>query len=733
MRWLERTIHIVLFVFFAAFTVSSWTLPWVRSLELVLDDARINLFMDDHVDSRIVIVDIDEFSLAQIGQWPWSRYTLADLMDQLLNKYQVKVIGLDFVLAEPTMHTQEYLAALESQGKITTHLPLIQLQSYAPEDDALANVIRDRPVVTGYVFKQKAEYSLNLLPEPLVKINPDVAKQLDLLAPRGYVGNIQQLSTAATAQGFFDNPGVDGDGVYRRATILQRVGNNIYPSLALSVARLALSSDLQNLIPVEINLAVSHGKQSMQSIQLDQFAIRTVKQGSVCVPFHSRSNGYQFVSASDVIGGKVPLSTLENKIILVGMTALGLQGGGNTSVSSLVDGVEIHANVISGILDNNISYQPEWAMGMELLFLLVAAIMLFFIYLRLGPWLRAAGTITLILLVSAVNLIFWRLGFMVALAPFLVMVVVMYLLHGSWELLIENVNKRRITRLFGQYVPPALVNEISDVSPSNLLNGEERVLSVLFSDVRDFTALSENLEPDQLTRLMNRLLTPLTNVIQMEKGTIDKYMGDSVMAFWGAPLAQEDHANRAVKAALWMQAALKEIQSDLTDFNVKDLAMGVGINTGTMCVGNMGSEFRMAYTVMGDAVNLGSRLEGLTRVYGVDVLVSEATAISADRFAFQEIDRVRVKGKTEPVTIYQPMCEIEHTTDCCREVVALMAQAVIDYRSRNWANAIKNFEALKRKDTCKVHLYDMYLDRIENLKTQILPEDWDGVFTHTTK
>jgi adenylate cyclase len=232
---------------------------------------------------------------------------------------------------------------------------------------------------------------------------------------------------------------------------------------------------------------------------------------------------------------------------------------------------------------------------------------------------------------------------------------------------------------------------------------------------------------------MNSLLTPLTNIIHQRKGTIDKYMGDAIMAFWGAPIPMEDHATQAVRAALQMQQSLHGIQTSLSDFDVGELAMGIGLHTGPMNVGNMGSQFRMAYTVMGDAVNLGSRLEALTRQYGVDILVSDATREQAPGFLYLPVDLVRVKGKTEAVSICSPLAELEQVSPELTDAVEKMQALLADYRVQNWSAAFKKADEIERAHPRFSVLMALYRTRIESLQAQVLPEDWDGVFTHKTK
>lgn len=302
----------------------------------------------------------------------------------------------------------------------------------------------------------------------------------------------------------------------------------------------------------------------------------------------------------------------------------------------------------------------------------------------------------------------------------------------TYGFFIESRGKRQLAHLFGQYIPPELVDEMSKSPAQFSLDGESREMTVLFSDVRGFTTISEGMDPKQLTQLMNALLTPMTRVIHKNRGTIDKYMGDAIMSFWGAPLTDSEHARHALYAALEMITELKIIQADFSARGWPEVNIGIGLNTGVMNVGNMGSEFRMAYTVLGDAVNLGSRLEGLTRKYGVNIIVSESTSNSIPELVFRELDLVRVKGKKEPVAIFEP---VGHKNDLDRSVTSELTsyeQALGIFRSQNWDRAEVDFFKLNQSNPDR-KLYQVYLDRIKYFRAAPPADDWDGVYDHTSK
>jgi adenylate cyclase len=351
----------------------------------------------------------------------------------------------------------------------------------------------------------------------------------------------------------------------------------------------------------------------------------------------------------------------------------------------------------------------------------------------LSPVMATLSSVVIAGIVTAGSVFAWQYyNLILPLASPLLLVAMLFVLHMTYGFFIESRGKRQLAQTFGQYIPPELVDEMVDTSAEFSLDGESREMTVLFSDVRGFTSISEGLDPKQLTALMNALLTPLTRVIDKNRGTIDKYMGDAIMAFWGAPLTDPQHARHALYAAFDMMKALKDLQAEFAEKGWPPVNIGIGLNTGVMNVGNMGSEFRVAYTVLGDAVNLGSRLEGLTKAYGVDIIVSETTRKAVEEFVFKELDLVRVKGKNEPVAIFEP---IGHKNDVSKDIISEITrykQALRAYRKQEWDQAELEFFNLSQSYP-KSLLYKEYLNRIANCRKTPPGPEWDGVYTHTSK
>jgi adenylate cyclase len=710
----------------------------IDRVESYLYDARIRLTMPDTVDPRVVIVEIDEASQLELGQWPWPRDTLAALVDALFDDYGVQVLGMDVLFAEKEENPAERVAAelaaspLADNPDVAAALELMRLRLDSNIRFAESLIARD--VVTGFVFKDSLQpgepEGTGALPSPLLSAEEISNVDVPFVTARGFVGSLPQLQENAAAGGFFDAPLIDSDGVFRRTPLVQRYAGDLYPSLGLAVAHIAAGSPPVSL--VFDATADDYSGINLEALAIGDVQVRVNEQAAVYIPYRGRQGSFPFVSARDVLSGAAPKAVLDGRIALLGATAAGLLDLRSTPVGQRYYGVEAHANLISGLLDGRIRYQPSWSAGLEFSLLLLVALLTALLLPRLAP-LTALLFVTLLLAAAiAVNIWLWSgLQLIVPLASLLVYTLLTGLLQINYGFFIESRNKRHLSRIFGQYIPPRLVAELDASGEEASLQGENRDMSVLFSDVRGFTTLSENLDAPELTRLMNEFLTPITGVIQQHRGTIDKYMGDAVMAFWGAPLADDDHAHHAVAAGLAMIDAVAALKEPFAAKGWPAIAVGVGVSSGDMNVGNMGSEFRIAYTVMGDTVNLGSRLEGLTKQYGVNMIVSEGTARRAPLFAYRELDRVRVKGKHEPVAILEPLGLAAGLPAERLAAAEQFAGMLAAYRDSDWDAAERILDQLDIVQT--EPLYAVYRERIALCRKAPPPADWAGVFDHTSK
>jgi adenylate cyclase len=713
--------------------------PFLNQLENWTYDARLNYKRLNTIDDRIVIVDIDESSLALEGRWPWSRDKLAAIVNNLFEVYQADVVGFDIVFAEKDessgLKEFEYLASTELKDDPLFHKALDNIRPSLEYDQMFAKALKDRNVVMGYYFKSNVSENeiaqSGLLPPAVTKINKQLSARLPINKALGYGGNLNILQSSARSGGFFDNPFVDSDGVFRRVPLIQIHQDQVYASLALSTTQAYLKNS-----DIKLNV-VNNGTKNdqyfaLESVHINEFSIPVDGKGAVYVPFRGLSYSFPYISAHKILNKKIDPDSLKGKIVLVGTTAPGLLDLRSTPVQSVYPGVEIHANIISGILDQRINHSPAWTIGYEFIILiLIAATMAFLLPVSSPLMATVATTIVLILTVSG-TLMAWNSQIILPLASPVLLIVLNYILHMSYGFFIESRGKRQLAHLFGQYIPPEIVDEMSK-SPANFsLDGENKVMTVLFSDVRGFTTISEGMDPKQLTQLMNALLTPMTRVIHKHRGTIDKYMGDAIMSFWGAPLEDPDHARHALHAAMEMMVELKIMQKDFESRGWPPINIGIGLNTGNMNVGNMGSEFRMAYTVLGDSVNLGARLEGLTKEYGVNIIVSESTKESIPEFTYRDLDLVRVKGKNEPIAIFEPIGHEDEIDEATTLELARYNQALQSFRAQNWDQAETDFFALSQIHPDRF-LYQVYLNRVTHYKGHLPNDDWDGVFTHTSK
>jgi adenylate cyclase len=711
-------------------------LSFVQRLENYAYDLRLEWTMPNTLDRRIVVVDVDEKSLQEQGHWPWPRNKLARMMDQLFDHYQIDVLGFDILFAERDessgLKRLEQLAGGELRGNREFKTALDALKPSLDYDLLFANSVKHRRIALGYYFhyERQASGGVGRLPAPAQEKELVDPLRVGARVASGYSANLPELQANAATGGYFNvTPLVDPDGVLRRVPLLEMYDGALYEALGLAVARLALREP-------ETRLAYAKDDKTslgLEKLVLGKHRIHVDSDVAALVPYRGRQGSFPYVSASDVLQGKVPPDILKGAIVLVGTTAPGLQDLRTTPMQEGYPGVEAHANVIAGILDDDLKRRPAWTLEGEVALLLVVGLLLALALPALSPlWATLLFFATLATLALG-DLTLWKVNNLAfPLASALLLSAAIFVVNMTYALFVESRGKRLITGLFGQYVPPELVDEMAKDPGAFTLSGESRELTVLFSDVRGFTTISEGLDPQQLTQLMNEYLTPMTHVIHKHRGTIDKYMGDAIMAFWGAPLHDPLHARHALTAAMDMLVSLEALQEPFKARGWPPIAIGVGLNSGDMTVGNMGSEFRLAYTVMGDAVNLGSRLESLTKDYGVQIIVSEFTRAAVPDFVYRELDFVRVKGKDRPVGIYQPICELGQASAAMQEELTLYASALACYRAQDWDGATEQFARLQGHYPER-YLYPLYLKRLSHLRAHPPGADWDGSFTFTTK
>ena len=743
-HWQRIAVTLIPLVFVLLHAIGIAPMGPMQRLDDVIYDTRLRTTMPKTLDDRIVIVDIDEKSLAEVGRFPWGRNKLGRLVDVLFNQQQVALLGFDIVFAEPDessgLGLLNELARNEFKDQPGFSERLRQLQPELDYDAFFAKQLETRAVVLGYYFSNDGDgRTVGTLPPPVMSKSDLKGRNVDAYSWIGFGSNISVLAKAAPVAGHF-NMTADIDGVVRALPLLAEYKGKYYESLALSMFRKLVGSPA--VTPsFSDEQWMSRSYQGLDRILLKEgksaIAIPVDRRIAALVPYRgpggANGGSFRYVSAADVLAGRLPAGSLKDKLILVGTTAPGLLDLRVTPVGQVYPGVEAHANLISGWLDGKVIFKPDYAMGYDVFMLTIAGLLL-----AIGlPLLSAPRAVLLSLgvlaAVTAINSwLYLSFGLVMPLAAALVMTLTAFALNMSYGYFVESRSKRELAHLFGTYVPPELVDEMVKDPDSYSMKAANRELTVMFCDMRGFTKMSEHMEPTQLQELLTGVFSKLTSLIRANRGTIDKYMGDCVMAFWGAPVDTPEHAHLAVKSAMEMANAVREINQDHRARGLPDIGIGIGLNTGTMCVGDMGSNIRRAYTVIGDAVNLGSRLEGLSKVYGVDIVVSETTRKLAPDFSWQELDRVRVKGKDQAVAIYWPMAPATQLSESTNTELKTWVIFVKAYRAQNWDQADVLLLNLMRMNA-KKFLYQLYAERVASMRLLPFDSEWDGATNFITK
>ncbi|MDP2030892.1 MAG: adenylate/guanylate cyclase domain-containing protein [Thiobacillus sp.] len=726
-RLTQAGLSALLVLLLAAHVAGLIAIAPMQRAEAWLYDTGLRLTAPSGLDDRVAILDIDEASLKSAGRWPWSRDQMARLVDQLFDRYGVEAVGFDVVFAEPD--TSSGLASLQ---KLAQHdlaasrdfqTALKQLAPRLDYDARFAHALAGRPVSLGYYFIPAGlgDAKTGVLPPP------SLPTALGGAIPTGYGANLAVFQHAAQGAGFFDML-ADADGTARQMRLLTPYGAGTYLALSASTLQAAFGGEPVTAGVEQTSLLGRH--YATPWLEVGGLRVPLGADGAVYVPYRAGAP-FPYISAGAVLAGTAPLAQLENRIVLVGSTAPGLTDLRVTPFSNSFPGVEIHAHLLAGMLDGSTRVIPPWANDVRLLAVLLLGGLLAAVLLRVSPLVGLATALALLAALVAAYAAAWSRFWVVPMAAPMFTVAGLYALNTAYGFFAETRSKRQMTKLFGQYVPPELAAEMS-LDPSHYtMEGQSRAMSVLFSDIRGFTDFSEKLPPAELAEVLNAYLSTMTRIVQQQRGTIDKYIGDAIMAFWNAPVDLGDHASRAVQTALDMQAALPQLNREFAARSWPEVKIGVGVNTGRMSVGNMGSEFRQSYTVMGDAVNLGSRLEGITKQYGVGILVTAATVEADPLHRFMKIDEVRVKGKALPVAIFEPLGATAGLPDTLQTDTAAFEAAFARYQAQDWDAAEAALHELNAR--APRSLYTIYLERIAHFRAAPPHADWDGVFVYTTK
>jgi len=680
----------------------------------------------------VTIVDIDETSLKEIGQWPWPRTIVADLVTQLTQLGAV-AIAFDVIFAEPDRMSPSIAATSFRNLDDDTRNKLRGLPS---NDEVLAEAIQRSRVVVGQVGsatpvpRSETEAAL---PTGFAVKGPNPTPFLVTFA--GLLRNVPAIEQAAAGRGVFSIL-PERDGIVRRVPIIMQAQGAMVPSLSMELLRVVADSGA---------ILVRADEAGVQSVAVPGLELPTDQNGRLWVHFNRHDPG-RYISANDVLQGRVSRDNVEGKLVLIGTSAAGLLDVKTTPVAAAMPGVEVHAQILESALANSLLTYPSYAIGAEL----VVAVVVGLAIIIVAPMLRASivialGAVVVAALIGVSWYLFSQYDLLIDFTYPLLASGFVYLTLIFVNYFQEQKQRQQIRAAFGYYLSPALVEQLARSPEKLVLGGEERRMTILFGDVRGFTTISEHYkhDPQGLTRLMNRFLTPLTNAIIERNGTIDKYIGDAIMAFWNAPLDDPRQEVNACEAALEMLARADKLNQEFkreADQNggiYMPLRVGIGLNTGPCVVGNMGSDFRFNYSVLGDTVNVASRLEARTKDYRIPIVIGEGTAQKAkEKLATMEIDRIQVKGKTQPETVFTVLGRAE----LCRdpnflELQELTTKMLRYYREHNWTQALDTIEPCRKaaEGFGVGALYHMYTERIEAFRRNPPPSNWNGVYEAESK
>jgi adenylate cyclase len=679
----------------------------------------------------VTIVDIDEKSLAKLGQWPWPRTQIADIITNLTTLGAV-VIAFDIVFAEPDRLNPD---AAASTMRYLDEVTRSKLRALPSNDRILADAIKRSRVVLGEtgLASVMSDFDKTLPVTGFAMLGED--PQRFLFDFPGLLRNVPVLEEAAAGRGLFTIK-TERDGIVRRVPMMLRAQGATMPSLSFEILRLLTSTP---------TILIKSEKAGIKSVGLRGLELPTDHNGQLWLHFAHQDPSI-YVSAADVLDGSVAPAMIKNKLVLIGTSAVGLNDVKTTPVSPAIPGVEIHAQVLEAALTKTLLSQPIYAPVLEfgaamLLGLLVIAFAPLF-----GPvTLVVVGALFATFLIGTSWYFYTQERLLIDFTYPLLSTTAIYLTLIFSSFVREQAQRKQIRSAFAQYMSPALVEQLAQSPEKLVLGGEERELTIMFSDVRGFTTISETYkhDPQGLTALMNRFLTPLTNAILARKGYIDKYMGDAIMAFWNAPLGDNEHQINACEAAIDMLEKIDELNSvrekeaQEGSYAFIPINVGVGLNTGICTVGNMGSDIKFNYSVLGDSVNLASRLEGQSKEYGFPIIVGSKTALAVkEKFAILELDFIMVKGKKEPEVIYA-IAGREDTAQSGRfqRLRNLTIEMLACYRGRDWDGALEAIERGRQTDDAHAleYLYNLYEARVLDYKESPPPEDWNGAFALLTK
>ena len=721
--------------------------PWLQRMQYQTFDT-FNKIKPRAPTNNVVIVDIDEESLAQLGQWPWPRDTMGQLVEKL-DALGASAISFDMVFTEEDRTAHVLIAKRLPEGA-AGDAARAALRAMPDNDDLFAKAIKQSGhVVTGFVWSNAGNAGKTpVLSRGMIMTRPahDALMEHSKAATR-MVTNLPAFEAAATGNGSF-SVSTDIDGIVRRVPLVIKFAPEdgsapaLYPSLALETLRVALGGKNSiQIVPAPSQSLMDLLKPSLMA-KIGSIRIPVNEDGQIWV-YYTPVKPDRYISAYKVLSGQIDPAAIKDHIVMVGTSAEGLKDIRSSPLNLFVPGVEMHANIIEQALQGRFIARPALAKGVEAIFIFVTGLLV----ILLSPFLNL---IVLLVAVAALVAGAFALSWQAYIGPGVLIdpvypslaISVMFVLSALLSYLKSEYERREIRGAFGLYISPDFMKELTENPEKLKLGGETKDLTIMFTDIRSFTTIAEGMSPQVLINTINEFLTPMSDEVMKARGTIDKYMGDAMMAFWNAPLDVADHEKHAIRAALAMKQVLAPVNVTLKARAEADgrvfmpLNCGIGVNTGPVAVGNMGSRQRFAYSVLGDAANLASRLEGQTKTYGLNILVGETTASNTGEFALMEIDLIRVKGKTAPARIYTVLGDEAHAARGDFKAWQGVHNAFLKaYRVRDFAAARAHMATCRTLDTEDVlgDYYMVFEMRIKDFEITPPPHDWDGVYTALDK
>jgi len=736
-------IKISLFLVILALALFFMDLPFLRFMELKSLDLRMVSRGQLPAGGEVVIATVDEKSLSEIGRWPWSRAVTARLVDTLKG-YGAKAVGFDIVFAEPDQNAgmQALAEIYQDAAKMGIQDPrlmgLLEDKAKAANSDAILakSIEKAKNVSLGYFFHTTAK-DVGFISEDYIAASAALIRNsiYSMVRSKGQTGtyniiqayapipSIKEIAEAGENSGYF-NAFPDPDGVIRWAPLAIKFEDNYYYSLPIAMLLQYLDFPM-----IVLNLADF----GIDGITLGDLRIPTDESGRLLINYLGPAKTFPHYSITDIMNGRLSPDLFKGKIVVIGATATGIYDLRVTPFSPVYPGVELHATVMDNILHRNFLEQSAWTTFID-----ICDIVVFGMIMGIAvPRVKAVHGILLSILliggfIAGNTLVFAKYNIWLNMIYPVLTMITIYLIITVYRYFTEEQEKKKVRGAFQYYLTASVINEILKDPSSLKLGGVKKNLTVMFSDIRGFTTISEKLIPEELVKLLNEYLTVMTDIVFKYEGLLDKYIGDAIMAVFGAPLEQPDHALRSCRTALEMMAELKVLQERWAREERPYVDIGVGINTGDMVVGNMGSNMRFDYTVMGDHVNLSSRLEGINKEYGTHIILSEFTyEVVKEEMFCREIDSVRVKGKKLPVKIYELICEKKDAAEY-EEYVRRFHNGMEKYKQGRWDEGIAAFrsvlEILPDDPPAK-----LYIQRCQDLKEHPPEGEWDGVFTMTKK